>query len=385
MRGIWAIVLASSACGFSPRAAGDAAVGVADAADAPGVMADALPDTPPGEVCFGTLAYDRICYLSADVPTGTKTYQIIVDVNTDDSPTCNGNTNLASTLPGNPCIIAAAEIRLEVNAELDVYGSRPLILLATAPQGIDVGAGTIVDASSNAIGAGPAAPAQCTGATVATQKSGGFGGSFLALGGKGGLGDGNNTASKGLPAPALSAPVMLAGGCPGGIGGTNNFQVVAPGGGAVALVAMTLTIDGIVAAGGAGGVTPTQDQSGGNGGGAGGMIVLDAPAISGTGEINAKGGGGGEGKGGNATTSGSPGYNPIDRAEDGLGGSTMGSSGGDGGHGGPYLDATAILTNTGADGGAGTSAGGGGGGGAAGLVIATSPLPVLLTSSPVAH
>lgn len=385
MRGIWTIVLVSSACGFSPHAAGDAAVGIADAADAPRATPDALPDTPPGEVCFGTLAYDRICYLAANVPTGTKTYQVIINVNTDDSPTCSGNTNLASTLPGNPCIIAAAEIQLEVNAELDVYGSRPLILLATGPQGIHVGAGTIVDASSNDIGAGPAAPAQCTGATIAGQKSGAFGGSFLALGGNGGLGDGNTAASKGLPAPVLSAPVMLEGGCPGGIGGSNNFNQVAPGGGAVALVAMTLTIDGIVAAGGAGGVTPSQDQSGGNGGGAGGMIVLDAPAISGTGEINAKGGGGGEGKGGNATTSGSPGYNSINRAEDGLGGSTMGSSGGDGGHGGPFIDATSTLTNRGADGGAGTSAGGGGGGGAAGLVIATSPLPVALTSSPLAQ
>ncbi|HET9989358.1 MAG TPA: hypothetical protein VFQ65_12595, partial [Kofleriaceae bacterium] len=270
MRGVWAIVLASSACGFSPHAAGDAAP-IVDAADAPGATADALPDAPPGEVCFGTLAYDRICYLSANVPTGTVTYQVIMNVNTDDPPTCNGNTNLASTLPGNPCIIAAAEIRLEINAELDVYGSRPLILLATGPQGINVGAGTIIDASSNDIGAGPAAPAQCNGATIASQKSGAFGGSFFALGGKGGLGDGNNAASKGLPAPVLSAPAMLQGGCPGGIGGTNNFHQPAPGGGAVALVAMTLTIDGIVAAGGAGGVTPTQDQSGGNGGGAGGM------------------------------------------------------------------------------------------------------------------
>jgi len=386
VRGTWAIVLVSSACGFSPRAAGGDGGSTADAVDAPGSI-DALPDTPPGEVCFGTLAYDRICYLSANVPTGTTTYQVAMNVNTDDAPTCNGNTNLASTVPGNPCIIAAAEIRLELDAELDVFGSRPLVLLATGPQGIDVGTGTLIDASSNDNGAGPGTLAgnQCPGARNASQKSGGFGGSMIAVGGKGGLGSGDAAMSSGLPATVLGAPVALHGGCPGGIGANNNNNAQTPGGGAVALVAMTLTIDGIVAAGGAGGLTPTANQAGGNGGGAGGMIVLDAPAIVGMGELDAKGGGGGEGKGGNTTTSGSPGYNPIDRAEDGLGGSTGGSTGGDGGHGGPFLDATSVLSNAGADGKDGTSAGGGGGGGAAGVVIATSGLPELLTSSPIAQ
>jgi hypothetical protein len=387
VRGTWAIVLVSSACGFSPHAAGRGS-GSGDAAGGDDGMqtTDALADAPPGQVCFGSRAYDRICYLAADVPTGAKLYQVSTNVNTDDGPTCNGNANLANTIPGNPCIIAAGEIELSGSGELDIYGMRPLILLATDPQGITVAAGTTVDASSNENGAGPAVPGSCTGSTDASQKSGGFGGTFLALGGKGGLGDGNATTSPGLPATALAMPVALQGGCPGGSGASNNFHGSVPGGGAVALVAMSLTIDGVVAAGGAGGFTPTDDQAGGNGGGAGGMIVLDAPFIGGVGELNAKGGGGGEGKGGNLTTSGSPGYNRIDRAEDGLGGSTVNSTGGDGGHGGPRLDTTtATLTNTGGDGLTGTSAGGGGGGGAAGLVIATSALPVTLTASPVAQ
>ena len=93
---------------------------------------------------------------------------------------------------------------------------------------------------------------------------------------------------------------MLVGGCPGGIGANNDVHAAALGGGAIALIAMKLAIDGIVTVGGAGGETPNQDQAGGNGGGAGGMIVLDAPAITGMGELDAKGGGGGEGKGGNS-------------------------------------------------------------------------------------
>ena len=386
MRGLCAagaVVVACGACGFSPHASGDAGVVATADADGAVIMADAFPDAPPGEVCFGTLAYDRICYLAANVPTGTKTYQFVLNVNTDDGPTCDGNTNLAAAVPGNPCIVAAGDIEL-VGGELDVYGSRPLILLATEPQGITVDASSLIDAGSNDVGGGPASPASCPGTTAPAQKSGGFGGSFVVLGGKGGLGSGDTLTSKGLPAPARAAPTMLEGGCPGGIGAANDVHTAALGGGAIALIAMKLTIDGIVAAGGAGGITPNNDNAGGNGGGAGGMIVLDAPAINGMGELDAKGGGGGEGKGGNQSTSGNPGYNPADRAEDGLGGATSSSSGGDGGHGGPYIDLTSMATNAGADGRDGTSAGGGGGGGAAGFVLAKSALPVLLVSSPVA-
>ena len=385
MRGTWAFALVSSACGFSPHAAIDAAVTGTTDGDATEVTADAFPDAPPGQVCFGTLAYDRICYLAANVPSGTKTYQIVEGINTDDVPTCNGNVNLASVIPGNPCIIAAGSIEFSASADLGVFGSRPLIFLATGPLGITVGAGTDIDAGANNTSSGPGSPTSCPGTTAAAQKSGGFGGSFLALGGKGGLGSGDNGQSKGLPAPVLATPTNLQGGCPGGIGANNDVHTPAAGGGAIALVALTLTIDGIVAAGGGGGTTPAQDGAGGNGGGAGGMIVLDAPAIAGTGELDAKGGGGAEGKGGNATTSGRPGYNPLDRAEDGLGGSTNGSSGGDGGHGGPFLDASSVVSNAGADGKDGVNAGGGGGGGAAGVVLATSALPVLLVSNPAPH
>jgi len=385
VRGTWAFVLVSSACGFSPHATEDGAIVVGDSRkDADMVVADALPDSPPGEICFGTLAYDRICYLAANVPSGTKTYQTVQGIDTDDGPTCNGNTNLASTIPGNPCIVAAASIALSLNADLGVFGSRPLILLATGPSGITIGAGTDIDAGANSTSGGPGSPDHCNGTTAATQKSGAFGGSFLALGGKGGLGDGNPAGSKGLPAPVLAMPAMLQGGCPGGIGGNSDATSPADGGGAIALVAMTLTIDGIVAAGGAGGTTPEQDQAGGNGGGAGGMIVLDALAITGTGELNAKGGGGAEGKGGNVSSSGRPGFYPTNRTEDGLGGSTVMSSGGDGGHGGPFLDATAAITNVGEDGKPGTTAGGGGGGGAAGLVLTKSALPIMLVSNPAA-
>ena len=89
-----------AACGFSPHAAGDAAVGTGQRWRDGAASRRRLPDAPPGEVCFGTLAYDRICYLVGERSDGTKKFQVVPEIDTDDVPTCTGNVNLAAAIPG---------------------------------------------------------------------------------------------------------------------------------------------------------------------------------------------------------------------------------------------------------------------------------------------
>lgn len=383
MRGIWAVVLATSACGFSARArddgggGNDSGSGTHDAAPV-----DAAPDAPPGQLCFGTLNLDRVCYPAASVPGGSRAYQGPFTLDLSNPAICTGNANAVAPLPGDPCIIAYGSITL-TNAQLLIGGSRPVIFLATGAAGITVDAQSVINVSSILGGTGAGALASCEGTTAAMQKSGGFGGSFLVLGGTGGLGAGDQAADVGVPATVLGLPTVLHGGCPGGIGANNNFTTPNNGGGAVALVAPKVVLDGLVAAGGDGGYASNTNNAGGNGGGAGGMIMLDSPAISGSGELDAKGGGGGEGRGGNQPTSGAPGYYPANRFVESFGGATFNSTGGDGGNGGPRVVNIVMTVDTGGDGGVGTSAaGGGGGGGAAGLVTATSTIPGTITSAP---
>lgn len=381
LRGVPAGVLLA-ACGFSARArGGDAGGGGLDAA----ALTDGavVADAPPGQMCFGSLGYTRVCYATANVPGGTQRYQVTDTIDTGTASICTGNVHALQQLPGNPCIIAYDTITFTGGGNLTITGTRPVILLATGASGISMASNSVIDASSRNGNTGAGAIASCTGTKEANGQSGGFGGSFTASGGAGGLGVGDNNGDLGGAATVLGAPAALHGGCPGGIGGNNSITTVAMGGGAVALVAATISLDGLVAAAGDGGAAPPGNNAGGNGGGAGGMIVLDSPSITGGGELDAKGGGGGEGRGGNPPTSGTAGYYPVNRLEESLGGSTVTSTGGDGGHGGPRIVNIVQTVATGEDGFAGTSgAGGGGGGGAAGVVIATSALPGLLTSNP---
>ena len=362
--------MAVGACGFSPQAPG-AAHDAAAGSDVDAFVPQDVPDAPPGQQCFGSLAIARICYRIENLPAGPRTYMVADTINTD-SGVCDANAILPA---GNPCVIAAGTITLTGIAALHVIGARPLVLVATEPGGIVMSAGTILDASSvfTQIGAGTSPAASCTGSVDATAKAGGFGGTFVALGGNGGDGDGDT--GHGTPAAAIQL-TQLRGGCPGGSGGGNNTSA-APGGGAIALVATTITINGLIAVGGAGGHAPGNNNHGGNGGGAGGLVVLDAVALAGGGEVDAKGGGGGEGTGGLAGLDGTAGYNFPNRAAESLGGSGD-TSGGDGGRGGPQTD----LTRPGADGHAGSTAGGGGGGGAAGVILVTAANVPAITFEP---
>jgi hypothetical protein len=369
-----------AACGFTPHAAGvpdDGAIHDDAPGDAPQIL-DAVPDAPPGQVCFGTLAFDRVCFMAPQVPTGTKNIFVSQSIDTNATGTCD---TTATVSVASPCVIAADTIIITGTGQLHVTGLRPLILLATGAAGINLNAGALVDASSVTGVTGAAALASCAGGGAPAAKGGGAGGSFTELGGAGGNGDGDT--GHGVPATALGAPTSLHGGCPGAVGGNNN-AAAASGGGAVALVASKIVVDGLIAVGGAGGHASGTGNAGGNGGGAGGMVVLDAPALSGVGEVDARGGGGGEGRGGNIGFDGTSGYNFFNRTIEAQGGAG-GSTGGDGGDGGPHGTAPAQTLN-GADGGDGTSTGGGGGGGgAAGVIIVTAASPTGITYTPAAQ
>jgi hypothetical protein len=204
-------------------------------------------------------------------------------------------------------------------------------------------------------------------------ESGGGGGGRVAAGGKGGDSTYSPYPAGGAGGSAVGGTAILwplFGGCGGGAGGgpdtgyssNGNGGNGGGGGGAVQLVANgTLSVTGIVLAGGAGG-DGGHYGAGGGGGGAGGAILLEAAeiAITGSGMVAANGGGGGsgcedyyeanapDGQDGQPSTLQAPGgpYNP-----------TYGGAGGAGGATSPE------------NGSAGQSTGNaGGGGGAAGVV-----------------
>jgi hypothetical protein len=366
VRGTWVIPAVVTACGFSP-ATGDGG----HAIDTAPVFKDTQPDTPADDNCFGTLTYDTVCYKKSDpLPTGARNVNMMFPLDSDDDANCDQS---AMGVPGT-CVVSADSITITATGKLRVTGMRPVILLATGTTGINLDAMALLDIGSNTMDQGAGGLASCPGTTAATEHGGGFGGSFVVTGGKGGKDQAGN--GPGAPAPVLGVPTTLHGGCPGGVGAAAEAVVatVAAGksGGAVVLIASVIIVDGLIAAYGGGGHGNPM-FAGGGGGGAGGMVVLDSALIKGNGEVNVKGGGGGGGAGGNASGDGHDGYDPAMRPAEGSGG-TDNSQGGDGGHGGPHdaMDPTGEDGMTGSGGGGGGGPGGGGGGGAQGVVVTTS-------------
>lgn len=337
---------------------------------------DAPADAAPDHTCFGTLAFDRVCFANTDLPSASVTFTGTATIDSDRSSRCSTTAEITSGDPA--CVIVATAFTLSGGSTLHLIGSKPVIFVATTTSGtgINLNSSSVLDASTYGTGAG----AQVGAAALATAcslgavgaepvaKGGGYGGSFVALGGAGGKETGNNASVGGLPPPSIGMPIKLHGGCPGGIG-EGNDKPRAFGGGALALVANVIVIDGLVAAGGSGGQTSGGTFKGGNGGAAGGLIVLDAKTtLKGNGAIEARGGGGGQGVGGNANqgSDGFAGYDPLNPASDGAGGGSSSTTGGYGGDGAP----NATDMKIGDVGLPGTStAAGGGGGGASGVIL----------------
>jgi hypothetical protein len=374
VRGIWVIPAVVSACGFSPVKARDGGPGAIDTAT---VFMDAQPDTPADENCFGSLTYDTVCFKKSDPqPTGVRNVNMMVPLDSDDDANCD---QFAMGVPGT-CVVSFDSMTITGIGKLRLTGMRPVILLASGTNGINLNSMALLDLGSNTADQGAGGLASCSGTTAATEHGGGFGGSFVVTGGGGGKDEEGNGA--GVPATPLGMPTTLHGGCPGGVGATDVAAVASAAGkagGAVVLIASVIIVDGLIAAYGGGG-HGNQTYAGGGGAGAGGMVVLDSALIKGNGEVDVKGGGGGGGAGGNSSGNGHDGYEPPLRLEEGSGGTDI-SSGGDGGHGGPRgdMDPTGEDGMLGSGGGPNGGPGGGGGGGAEGVVVTTSTPTTTIT------
>jgi hypothetical protein len=359
---LWLAILAAAlpACGFHAAT---------NQKDGGGGDDDVQPDA---QSCFGTLAFDKICFTT--LPSA-PVMSFPNPINTDDTSMCDQNNDRKSDY----CVIAGEGLTVPAGMVVRAYGVKPLVLLAT---GLTVIHG-IVDVSSNHkatptdIGAGANPALVCTGAIAPTGNSGGYGGSF---GGKGGTGEPVDGAP-GLAAQAITAfPDKLRGGCPGGSGITNASGGAmagagGAGGGAVAIIASGgITIDGTINASGAGGAGGSANRSGGGGGGAGGMIVLDTPTITtmAGAAVFANGGGGAEGGAGNnaggTAAAGMPGGESTGPTMPGA----KGAVSVDGGDGGDGSSGTTVSGGASAVGQSQHDGGGGAGGGGAGVIHAPS-------------
>lgn len=248
-----------------------------------------------------------------------------------------------------------------VTGAVKAVGMRPLVIVATETLSI-VAAGSIDVASRTNQTPGAAASfAGCIGGSDGTNSSsadagGGAGGSFHGTGGDGGNGDVSGGAAG---APLASPPMIVRGGCKGWKGGIAAGALAYDGGesgGAVYLVAGTrIDVAGSINAsggGGKGGAIGGNGNCGGSGGGSGGMIRLDAPMVTITGDVYANGGGGGGASAGIA-----PGATGGTSADPTQGGAA-------GGNGGVGSSGTNLVGVNGSS----SSSGGGGGGGGAGFI-----------------
>jgi hypothetical protein len=326
------------------------------------------------KLCFSRPALNLGACL-ATPPMTDLMAQVSTSIDTDDSTACAVLTSSTEDM----CVVAATSISVSSGAVIRITGARPLVLFSTSL--IELG-GTLDVASHGgtltpSAGAG-ADPTICGAATPPATEGGGAGGSFGTAGGDGGRGV-SVLSEPGQSAPALT-PDSFHGGCRGGAG-ADGAVAAAFGGGAIALFAEAVALDGSINASGMGGPGAAISSKGGYGGGSGGMIVISAPSVmlASQGQVFANGGAGGGGA--TNTGNGASGGEAIT-----FNGAIVGGMGGNnnGGFGGNAFPPAAVA---GQNGGGSAGAGGGGGGGAGVIVIFTdstfsgsvriSPTPIL--------
>lgn len=312
-------------------------------------------------VCYGGVF--PICF-----PAATTTHQVFSmleeSIDTGTSTKCDQQNDKRERY----CVIAGQSF--VISGRFIAHGPKPLVLLSTttfdlpATGQINVGS----DTSAQIIGAGAANGDTCPSVTVATGTSGGHGGSFSGKGGDGSVGTTAPSGSAGVAAAEMTTfPTSLRGGCPGGNAVSGDSSMTSgkggAGGGAVAIVAMTINLSGTINASGGGGRGGSfNTQGGGGGGGAGGMIVLDgAITRGGTEQLWANGGGGGQGGGVLLGDDGAESAAPNLRGAPGM----NVSGGGRGGAGSVGGDRIGLIAGS-----APASTAGGGGGGGAGFILA---------------
>ena len=267
-------------------------------------------------------------------------------------------------------VLFVDSVEIGPNATLRAEGSRMLVLAAWNE--IDIHGAIDVSSRLDRDGAGANSGCGQVGSRngqpsdpVDKGPGGGAGGSLYALGGAGAVGasDGGDP-DGGAPASLfVSALPEIHPGCLGGSGGTGTLTDDAgesgSGGGAVYLAARkTISVDGVINAGGAGGRTG-KNWGGGGGGGSGGTIGLSATSIYVSGAIVAHGGGGaGAASHDMPGADGQDAFNSVDRPA--SGGTVNHDHAGVGGAGG--------FCDTPAESGTADEDSGGGGGGSVGNV-----------------
>jgi hypothetical protein len=335
---------------------------------------------------------------------GTQPYQVCLrDLPTTDTPitqnlaTGSNNGTCLKTVQepigwaaeGQPDACFVVGQNVTVAGTLIVKGARPLVIVATDTVTIT---GTLdLSAKRGNFNTGSPPPgfsaAGCTPFTTTATNSangggGGAGGSLGSKGGDGGAGD-NGTTGAGVAIDS-TPPSVLHAGCMGGAGGTGDGQGTATmitaggwGGGAIYVLAqnkIVLSAGTVINASGAAGDAGSH-RTGGGGGGSGGMIVFIAPAFDiGTSTFVYANGGGGA-SGGTNQSDGKNGTDPGSNPSQPAAGGTLAAAGAGGAGYALAIDAVA--------GGLGPSGnGGGGGGGGAGLIIASQALTPNAVVSP---
>jgi hypothetical protein len=340
-----------------------------DATPTPG--ADARPNTDCTPWAFEP---DHVSPCDAPAPTGNLSLtagEWIYDTNSGALLDPNSNASFPTSTLLQPQVgpelraLVADAVDIPDGAILRVIGKRPLIVIAWST--IDV-AGTINLTSSTEIAAagadhdGCATAAATPGGDNVDGAGGGGGGGYGSAGADGGHGlDGAGTAGT---AGGMIPRSGIRGGCPGGAGGNVTGGTAGHGGGAIQLLAQTsVTIRGVVTAGGTGGGPARGGRAGGGGGGSGGYIGVQAPMVSVTdgAVVAANGGGGGGGSDNDGAIGGESGAASATPAAGGDG-QGMGKPGG----AGAAVGAAAVA-------GTDSGRGGGGGGGGVGYIVLTSP------------
>jgi hypothetical protein len=391
------LALALGGCSFNPGSYAKDDASLDDDGPGDGLQDDSMIDAPLCESwsarhfvpCAIPPPMGGLTLTMADSP---YTYSTTTGVLSDNNgPVDVADTDITQTGGTMAALISVSSLTVETGALLNVVGNKPLIVASWGPIAID---GTI-DAGSHrataAIGAGGGAVAFCTGlqqAGVGLEdvdggggSGGGGGGGFRGAGGTGGAGDSNNQNAGGVGGAAASGvPMVVRGGCSGGISGEAGPDGADPnatspggiGGGALQLTARTsiaINNTGRVLAGGmGGGGAPDGSACGGGGGGAGGYIGLDAPTIvfSGAPILAANGGGGGASN--LFSNPGDPGDDGGPNATAAMGGAAVSGCsdpGGVGAAGATLGGASALNSNV--------ICGGAGGGGGAGYILIFSP------------
>jgi hypothetical protein len=337
---------------------------------------DGMVATDAG-LCFSRPALNLGACLAAP-PTSDLMAPASTSIDTDDSTYCAVLTSSTQDM----CVVAATSISVSSGAVVRITGARPLVLFSSTlialAGSFDVAShGSTLGNLVPSAGAGED-PSVCGSVVAPTTQGGGAGGSFGTRGGDGGRGE-SVLSMPGQPAPALTAD-SFHGGCRGGVG-ADGAVAAAFGGGAIALFADVVALDGTINASGMGGPGAATASKGGYGGGSGGMIVISASSVmfAGQGQLFANGGAGGGG-----STSSGAGDNGSEAVT--FNGAIVGGMGGNN-NGGAGGNAFPPASGTGQNGGGSAGAGGGGGGGAGAIVIFTnstfpgspriSPAPVL--------